>query len=57
MKRPETAAQILLRTCLRYYPIRHLDLPTKKHLMALNDEDFKAEVSLLGIALDEQLNF
>ncbi|MBO3463789.1 hypothetical protein G7B40_020800 [Aetokthonos hydrillicola Thurmond2011] len=41
----ETAAQILLRTALRYYKIRHLDFETKKRLMAMTQEEFEREFS------------
>ncbi len=39
----ETAGQILLRTALRYDRIKHLDLDTKKALMALPEDDFTHE--------------
>lgn len=39
----ETAAQILLRTALRFYKIRHLELETVKHLMAMSEADFERE--------------
>ncbi|MEC4817742.1 MAG: hypothetical protein SAK29_31385 [Scytonema sp. PMC 1069.18] len=41
----ETAAQILLRTALRFYKIRDLEMPEIKRLMALSEEDFEQEFS------------
>ncbi|MDJ0621129.1 MAG: hypothetical protein QNJ63_31070 [Calothrix sp. MO_192.B10] len=45
MQTQETVAQMLLRTSTRYYKIRHLDLETKKRLMALNEEEFAIELA------------
>ncbi|MBR8835538.1 MAG: hypothetical protein DSM106950_16360 [Stigonema ocellatum SAG 48.90 = DSM 106950] len=45
----ETAAQILLRTALRYYKIRHLESATRKRLMALTQEEFEDEYQKLTI--------
>ncbi|MDZ7963299.1 MAG: hypothetical protein RMY34_36525 [Aulosira sp. DedQUE10] len=43
----ETAAQILLRTALRFHKIRDLEMPEIKRLMALSEEDFESEFSSL----------
>lgn len=39
----QTSAQILLRTAKRFYKIRHLELETVKHLMAMSEADFERE--------------
>ncbi|BAY29753.1 hypothetical protein NIES2107_15970 [Nostoc carneum NIES-2107] len=41
----ETAAQILLRTALRFHKIRDLEMPEIKRLMALSEEEFEIEFS------------
>lgn len=41
----ETAAQILLRTALRFSKISDLEMPEIKRLMALSEEDFESEFS------------
>ncbi|MBD2213441.1 hypothetical protein H6G64_03865 [Calothrix sp. FACHB-156] len=41
----ETAAQILLRTALRFHKIRDLEMPEIKRLMALSEEEFESEFS------------
>ncbi|GAA6615220.1 hypothetical protein NUACC26_010090 [Scytonema sp. NUACC26] len=41
----ETAAQILLRTALRFSKISDLEMPEIKRLMALSEEDFEKEFS------------
>jgi hypothetical protein len=41
-------AQRLIATAMRYYKIRHLDLNTKKRLMALTDEDFHLEFARIN---------
>jgi hypothetical protein len=46
----ETAAQILLRTALRFDKIRDLEMPEIKRLMALNEKDFEREFSRMQSA-------
>lgn len=45
----ETFAQIILRTCKRFDKIKHLPRDLRKHLMALSEEDFKAEFANISI--------
>ncbi len=50
----ETAAQILLRTALRFYKIRDLEMPEIKRLMVLSEEEFEHEYAkMLSLRVDE----
>lgn len=53
----ETAAQILLRTALRFYKIRNLEMPQIKSLMVLSEEEFHDEYAkIFSSTLDRDLS-